>query len=286
MRYEAVVENSFQQALTELPEATRRDVWADKFKYLTDVTLIRGTTPPGKAKFLDIGGARGINNIMLQQLGDYELHLVDRFDRTEAELLSQQEHPTRRMWEAKGIEIHECDVAKDRLPYADNTFDLVSAVDIVEHFPSSSKHFFNEIFRVLRPGGVLVTGCPNIANLQNRIKLLFGKSIHSNLDTWHDTTHYIGHIREFTPAEFEAILKGVGFGIVRARMGEEQLDSVIKDRAKLQRDRNADSNKLDLSKPKDLVFYSVVLFYYGFVQLFPSCRYFSRFIVRKPAAQE
>ena len=76
------------------------------------------------------------------------------------------------MWEVKGVEVHECDVIKDRLPYGDNTFDLVSAVDMVEHFPSSSKHFFDEVFRVLRPGGVLVTGCPNIANLQNRIKML------------------------------------------------------------------------------------------------------------------
>jgi len=71
-----------------------------------------------------------------------------------------------------------------------------------------------------------------------------------------------------------------------AGLGEEELDSVIKDRAKLQRDRSAGSNRLDLSKPKDLIFYSVVLLYYGFVQLFPGCRYFSRFIARKPASQE
>src|SRR4029079_12630123 len=250
MRYNAAVENSFQQALAELPEVIRQNVWADKFKYLTDVTLLRGATPPGKVKFLDIGGARGVNNIMLQRLGDYELHLVDRFDRSEAEMLSQQEHPTRRMWEGKGVEVHECDVIKDRLPYNDNTFDLISAVDLVEHFPSSSKHFFGEVFRVLKPGGVLVTGCPNIANLQNRIKMFFGASIHSSLSIWHNATHYIGHIREFTPGEFERIIKGAGFEIVKKRMGEEQLDSVIKDRAKLQRDRSAGSNKLNLSKPK------------------------------------
>ena len=42
---------------------------------------------------------------------------------------------------------------------------------------------------------------------------------------------------------------------MQKRMGEEQLDSVIKDRAKLQRDRSAGSNQLNLSKPKDLIFY-------------------------------
>jgi len=283
MRYEAAVVNSFEQALSELPEAVRRDVWADKFKYLTDVTLIRSAMPNQTAKILDIGGARGVNNIMLRQLGRYQLHLVDRFDRTEDELLNQAEHPTRKMWEGNGVEVHQCDVIKNRLPYNDNTFDLVAAVDLVEHFPSSSKYFFSEVFRVLKPGGILVTGCPNIANLQNRIKMFFGASIHSSLNIWHNATHYIGHIREFTPGEFERILKGAGFEIMKKRMGEEQLDSVIKDRAKLQRDRTAGSNKLSLSKPKDLIFYTIILLYYGFVQLVPSCRYFSRFIARKPA---
>ena len=112
---------------------------------------------------------------------------------------------------------------------------------------------------MLKPGGVLVTGCPNIANLQNRIKMFFGASIHSSLNIWHNATHYIGHIREFTPGEFERILKGAGFEIMKKRMGEEQLDSVIKDRAKLQRDRSAGSNKLNLSKPKDLIFYIIIL---------------------------
>src|SRR3569832_509009 len=127
MRYESAVLNSFEHALGELPETVRRDVWADKFKYLTDVTLIRGAMPKQAAKILDIGGARGVNSIMLSQLGAYQLHLVDRFDRTEEELLNQKEHPTRRMWEGRSVEVHECDVIKDRLPYGDNTFDLVAA---------------------------------------------------------------------------------------------------------------------------------------------------------------
>jgi hypothetical protein len=63
MRYEAAVTNSFQQALTELPEVVRQDVWADKFKYLTDVTLIRAAMPRQTTKILDIGGARGVNNM-------------------------------------------------------------------------------------------------------------------------------------------------------------------------------------------------------------------------------
>jgi len=40
------------------------------------------------------------------------------------------------------------------LPFADNSFDVVLAVECIFHFPSREK-FFNEAFRVLKPGGYL-----------------------------------------------------------------------------------------------------------------------------------
>lgn len=283
MKYAPAITAAFDHALQELPEEVRSDVWADKYKYLTDVSLIHEAMPAGTTKILDVGGARSVNTIMLRQLGLRDLHMIDRFDRTEAELLGRREHPTRALWERAGIEARELDVTREPLPYPDGTFDLVAAVDIIEHFTVSSRGFFGEVHRVLKPGGVLVTGCPNVANLQNRIKILFGKSVHSRLETWHDTSHYIGHIREFTPEEIEKILQGARFEILKRYMGEEELDSVIKDRAKLQRDRTAGSNRLDLGKPRDLAFYLGILLYYGAVQIFPGCRYFSRIIARKPS---
>ena len=97
------------------------------------------------------------------------------------------------------------------------------------------------------------------------------------------TDHYLGHIREFTPQEIARILADAGFEIRGKYMGEEELDSVIKDSAKLQRDRTEGSNRLNLSKPGDLGFYLGILLYYGVAQIFPGCRYFSRVIARKPA---
>jgi SAM-dependent methyltransferase len=282
MKHSPAIHDAFDKALQELPEEVRSDVWADKYKYLTDVSLIHESMPAGGARILDIGGARSVNTIMLRHLGLRDLHMVDRFDQGESELVKGRPHPTRSLWETAGVKAQECDVARDPLPYPDGTFDMVAAVDIIEHFTVSSKKFFGEVYRVLKPRGVLVTGCPNVANLQNRIKILLGKSVHSRLEYWHHSQPYLGHIREFTPQEIERILVEAGFEIRRKYMGEEELDSVIKDRAKLQRDRTEGSNRLDLGKPGDLAFYLGILLYYGVVQIFPGCRYFGRVIARKP----
>lgn len=44
------------------------------------------------------------------------------------------------------------DVTKERLPYADGSFDLVTSIEVVEHLPDH-ENYLKEVFRVLRPGG-------------------------------------------------------------------------------------------------------------------------------------
>lgn len=52
-----------------------------------------------------------------------------------------------------------CNLAK--LPYKDNTFDGVLSLDVFEHLrPSTMNSVINEIFRVLKPGGVFLISFP------------------------------------------------------------------------------------------------------------------------------
>jgi SAM-dependent methyltransferase len=283
VRYERNIKGAFEHALEEFPGPMRESVWADKYKYLTDASLITARVQPGAA-ILDIGGARGPNCAMLSRLGRFDLHLVDRFDLSTDEINGQAGHPTRTFYQGQGVQVAACDVQSEPLPFADASFDLVTAVDLIEHFPGSAQNAFREIYRVLKPGGQLISGCPNIANLQNRLKLLFGNSIHSKIDGWYDSSVYRGHIREYSRREWKWMLDQVGFERVELRMGEEQLDSVIRDRAKLQRDRSAGSTRLELSKPGDLAFYLGALLYYGVVTLLPSLRYFIRVSAQRPSS--
>lgn len=74
---------------------------------------------------------------------------------------------------AKGVNAKFCNIEKDTLPYPDRSFDLVIANQIIEH-TKEIFWIFSEVGRVLKPGGLVIIGVPNLASFHNRIALLFG----------------------------------------------------------------------------------------------------------------
>jgi 2-polyprenyl-3-methyl-5-hydroxy-6-metoxy-1,4-benzoquinol methylase len=52
------------------------------------------------------------------------------------------------------------DVLKEKLPFSDNSFDIVCALDLVEHLLNED-NFFREVSRILKKGGVLFLTTPN-----------------------------------------------------------------------------------------------------------------------------
>jgi SAM-dependent methyltransferase len=75
------------------------------------------------------------------------------------------------LFEEPGIECRSVDDS-GRLPYDDGSFDLVTAVEVVEHI-DGHRGFFGEVARVLRPGGRLVFTTPNILSIKSRLLFLF-----------------------------------------------------------------------------------------------------------------
>lgn len=67
----------------------------------------------------------------------------------------------------KSVNLHD-----GKLPYEDNSFDLVTCTEAFEHI----EHFqpiVREMFRILKPGGLVMISTPNILNFRSRIKFLF-----------------------------------------------------------------------------------------------------------------
>jgi SAM-dependent methyltransferase len=83
-----------------------------------------------------------------------------------------------------------------RLPFADHSFDLVVALDVLEHLDDDAAAA-RELWRVLRPGGVVVIFVP-------ALRLLWGLQ--------DDVSH---HRRRYHRGELRAVVAGAGFEVKR-----------------------------------------------------------------------
>lgn len=63
----------------------------------------------------------------------------------------------------------------DTLPFADASFDLVICQEGIEHMPNQL-HLFQEVNRILRPGGRVIVTTPNYSNLRSRLSYLLLES--------------------------------------------------------------------------------------------------------------
>lgn len=110
------------------------------------------------ARILDIGTSTGTNLRMLRDLGFSDVTGLDYSAEAIAYCAS------------KGLgQVEQGDVCA--MPFADATFDLVLATDIIEHVDDDAKALF-EIARVLKPGGralVTVPAFTIIWGLQDRV---------------------------------------------------------------------------------------------------------------------
>jgi SAM-dependent methyltransferase len=72
----------------------------------------------------------------------------------------------------RGMEVRAADL-NHRLPYDDDSFDVVCSNQVIEHLANTDT-FVREIRRVLRPGGYAVTSTENLASWHNIASLTLG----------------------------------------------------------------------------------------------------------------
>ena len=84
-----------------------------------------------------------------------------------------------------------------KLPFLSNSFELVTAISLIEHLNiSGAKKFLGEVKRVLRPSGYLFLITPNYAS---PLRFIQGKNWHGYLDST--------HIKFYTPLSLRSFLK-------------------------------------------------------------------------------
>jgi len=90
----------------------------------------------------------------------------------------------------------------NKLPFKNNTFDVVVGLEILEHL-FNPYETMKEIRRVLKEGGCAVISMPNSASLFSRIGQLYEKRL-ENLDIyWHHHYPSITSIRNFVSTQLK-----------------------------------------------------------------------------------
>jgi len=130
-----------------------------------------------------------------------------------------------------GINAAGCDIDSDGVSYANrarvrvrlgtldnfyghDTFDAVFAFNLIEHLPHP-KSFFEEAYRVLRPGGTLVLETPVCESLVHRVARLGNRVTAGRLNLY--GLHPGGHIYKFSKKTFQLSAKGLCFQQLSAR---------------------------------------------------------------------
>ncbi|MFH1523135.1 MAG: class I SAM-dependent methyltransferase [Patescibacteria group bacterium] len=102
----------------------------------------------------------------------------------------------------------KCNLSEMKIPFKDNYFDLVIFSETLEHLNFYPQEIFKDIYRILKPGGIIIVTTPNLLRLNNRIKMLIGKSINYDIkDKYSTATHF----REYSSKELFYLMKSANF---------------------------------------------------------------------------
>lgn len=117
-----------------------------------------------------------------------------------------------------GLDVVQCDIERQRLPFEDQSFDAVLLCEVFEHLRINPVFTMSEIYRVLRPGGLLHLSTPNLFSLAGLQSLLLHRRSHfwASNDLYDElnminTFGFAGHIREYTYREVERFVLRLGF---------------------------------------------------------------------------
>ena len=173
-----------------------------------DLRLVERHVAPG-ARILECGAVPLLATGALARLG-YEVSAVDvapeRFSRAIAGL---------------GLDVRKCDLEREPLPFADETFDAALFNELFEHLRINPIATLEQVRRVLKTGGALLLSTPNLRSFRGLRNLLLRNRAHAASGGVYrqyqklETLGHMGHVREYTTREVSDFLARVGFRVER-----------------------------------------------------------------------
>ena len=80
-------------------------------------------------------------------------------------------------FELEILNIKDCNLEKDKIPFKENSFDLVIYAEVIEHLRKNHFNSLREIKRILKPNGKIIFSTPNKNSLH--------RLLYQDLSTYH-----------------------------------------------------------------------------------------------------
>lgn len=203
---------NFDMVLTEEASGSPSHYLAEhRHEYVRTVSDILRARPPGdgEVKVLEIGAFFGAVCMALSGLG---------YTVTAADIPEYIEMPEQVARYAKhGIKTKGVRLEQFKLPFEDESFDVLVMCEVLEHLNFNPLPLIKEINRVLAPGGLFYLSLPNYARTKNRVAILRGRAAGITVGEFYDqldpSSSLIanGHWREYTMDEVRQMLEPLGF---------------------------------------------------------------------------
>lgn len=210
MSRELSPETAFARARDELVSENSRGLPGEtayflshQRRHLSELLLIARLCSEGR--ILEVGGYPFFFTCILQRLG--------------FPVISIDLHPGRasRFVRRYGLNVVACNVERQRLPFADGTFEHVIFNEVLEHLRVDPLLALSEANRVLKVGGSLLLTTPNLYFIKTVVKFLLGRGFNDPLQEFGKlrSIGHMGHVREYSVREVRDFVEASGF-VVRS----------------------------------------------------------------------
>jgi len=201
----------------DYPPPVRESQLLDVERIVYHIELVQRYGKSG-GRICDIGGGVGLFSPGCAALG-YGITLVDDF-KDEINFNSGEVFvPHAR----HGVKIMSCDVIAEPLEFPENSFDVVTAFDSMEHWQHSPRRLFLMLRKALAPAGIFIIGVPKRKSLARRLTTLLGRGHQSVVRDWYKSDIFLDDVREPRVSDLRYICSDLDMAILTV-IGRNWLD--------------------------------------------------------------
>jgi SAM-dependent methyltransferase len=182
--------------LNEYPARLRKFLAPSVRRCAWHIDLVRNAVG-SSATVVDVGGSVSLFAPGCAAVGMRAILIDDQFDDPyDREIGAAKREALARVIRPRGVLLMRRDIGIDGVGIPGESVDAFTSFDVLEHLNRSPKAVLHEMWKGLRPGGLLLIGTPNCANLRKRISALSGRAKWSSMQDWYERPVFRGHVRE------------------------------------------------------------------------------------------